>query len=48
MLALVYFPCSVSIHAAQAGCDTRDGLKFVSLMVSIHAAQAGCDELYLL
>ena len=36
---------TVSIHAAQMGCDQRQLVWFKPCMVSIHAAQMGCDLL---
>ncbi|EKX89129.1 hypothetical protein HMPREF9999_01562, partial [Alloprevotella sp. oral taxon 473 str. F0040] len=34
---------NVSIHAAQAGCDSKTKPTNSFWIVSIHAAQAGCD-----
>ena len=41
-----FFVISVSIHAAQAGCDSCTVLFLPDTSVSIHAAQAGCDKKY--
>ena len=43
-----YTKVTVSIHAAQAGCDNQiTHIFFNCMLVSIHAAQAGCDILAL-